>query len=76
MTNDKRKIKTVSFDVTDPGEKEILDYVEKKGKFSPYVKRLLFSDMRGEFRVPEQKPEKVIEVGEVKMSKADVEDLF
>ena len=44
-----RKNKSISFDLTDEFEKQLLLYAEKaeKGKFSKYIKRLIANDMEG-----------------------------
>lgn len=43
----RRKTKSISFDLTDNFENELLIYVEDKdrGKFSRYIKRLIADDM-------------------------------
>lgn len=49
MSEDKdRKIKSVSFDLTDPYEAKLLKFVEEQGKFSKYAKRLFIRDMEGQ----------------------------
>ena len=40
-----RKCKTVSFDMEDKHEEDLLKHVESQGKFSRYVKRLIANDM-------------------------------
>ena len=40
-----RKCKTVSFDLEDKYEEDLLRHVESQGKFSRYVKRLIANDM-------------------------------
>lgn len=40
-----RKCKTVSFDLLDKHEVELMEYAENQGKFSRYVKRLINDDM-------------------------------
>lgn len=42
-----RKIKSVSFCLNEPFENDLYDYVNKQGKFSPYIKRLIQRDMEG-----------------------------
>lgn len=42
-----RKCKTVSFDLTDAYEKELLKHAESKHKFSKYIKRLIDKDKNG-----------------------------
>lgn len=42
-----RKCKTVSFDLKDGFEKDLLQHAEKKGKFSKYIKRLIQKDREG-----------------------------
>lgn len=45
----KRKNKSVSFDLTDAYEKQLLEHAEKaeNGKYSKYIKRLIANDMKG-----------------------------
>lgn len=43
-----RKIKSVSFCLNEPFENDLYDYVNKQGKFSPYIKRLIQRDMEGQ----------------------------
>jgi hypothetical protein len=41
-----KKVKSISFNVTNPREKEFLDRMEKeKWEFSSYVKELIFADL-------------------------------
>lgn len=47
-----RKCKTTSFDLSDPFEKELLEYAEQQGKFSRYIKRLIEKDKEGAFLPP------------------------
>lgn len=42
-----RKCKTVSFDLEDKYEEDLLRHVESQGKFSRYVKRLIANDRDG-----------------------------
>lgn len=41
-----RKCKTVSFDLSDKHEEDLLKYAESCGKFSRYVKRLIEEDRK------------------------------
>lgn len=41
-----RRCKTVSFDLSDKFEEELLEYAEAQGKFSRYVKRLIEDDRK------------------------------
>lgn len=43
-----RKCKTVSFDLTDKYERQLLEYIESQGKFSKVVKRLIANSMKEE----------------------------
>ncbi|MGG0667687.1 hypothetical protein ABE073_04075 [Lederbergia citrisecunda] len=47
MSNDNRKCKTVSFDLTDEVEVRLLGNAESKGNFSRYMKRLIEKDLNG-----------------------------
>lgn len=42
-----RKCKTVSFDLEDAFELELLEHAESNGKFSKYIKRLIDKDKNG-----------------------------
>lgn len=42
---EERKTKSISFDLNDKIEAEILEYAETKKNFSRYVKRLIQTDM-------------------------------
>lgn len=42
-----RKIRPVSFNLLDPYEVELNEFVKTKGKFSKYVKRLIQKDKEG-----------------------------
>lgn len=47
-----RKCKTISFDLTDGFERDLLDHAEANGKFSKYIKRLIQEDKNGSTRMP------------------------
>ncbi len=43
-----RKVKSVSFNLNDPDELELLEFTKQYPNFSNYVKRLIHSSMRKE----------------------------
>lgn len=45
-----RKCKTVSFDLSDAFESDLMAYAEDQGKFSKYIKRLIQNDKMGHQR--------------------------
>ena len=55
-----RKIRPVSFNLLDPYEVELNEFVKTKGKFSKYVKRLIQKDKEGTLIMvqSEEKPKK------------------
>lgn len=55
-----RKIRPVSFNLMDPYEVELNNFVKSKGMFSKYVKRLIQKDKDGSFAMfhYEEKPKK------------------
>lgn len=55
-----RKIRPVSFNLMDPYEVELNEFVKSKGMFSKYVKRLIQKDKEGTFIMvqSEEKPKK------------------
>ena len=55
-----RKIRPVSFNLLDPYEVELNEFVKNKGKFSKNVKRLIQKDKEGTFIMvqSEEKPKK------------------
>jgi hypothetical protein len=54
---DNRKVQPVSFNLSDPFEKELLNYAISKGAFSKYIKRLIQRDKESLFTytVPDKK---------------------
>lgn len=42
-----RVVKSISFNLADPLEKSIYDFVMNKGNFSKVIKMILFSQMQG-----------------------------
>lgn len=54
-----RKVQPVSFNLSDPFEKELLNHAISKGAFSKYIKRLIQRDKEVIFISPEpQSPKK------------------
>lgn len=43
-----RKVKSVSFNLNDPGELEMFEFTQQYPNFSNYVKRLIHSSMSGD----------------------------
>jgi hypothetical protein len=54
----KEIIKSVSFNVKDPDQMELLNHANTRSSFSGYVKRLIQRDMEGGGRVTTQREEK------------------
>lgn len=59
-----RKVQPVSFSLTDPFEKELLEFAIQKG-FSKYVKRLIQRDKEGmaipaQFEIEDMPPKKAV----------------
>lgn len=42
-----RRVKSISFNIVDPFEKQLLDHSKQYSNFSVYVKRLIQRDMEG-----------------------------
>jgi hypothetical protein len=63
-----RKCKTTSYDTDDLFEAELLEFAEKQGKYSKYVKRLIAEDKtkKEKEQIPVQDPEPIIEESEPK----------
>ncbi|MCM3600613.1 hypothetical protein M3175_07710 [Robertmurraya korlensis] len=59
-----RDIKPVSFSLQDPFESELLSFATDQGKFSKYVKRLIWRDMEAKKKVKKApSPANVIHCG-------------
>jgi hypothetical protein len=48
-----RKVQPVSFNLSDPYEKELFNYATSKGAFSKYIKRLIQREKEGVFTFSE-----------------------